>query len=297
MTAPSVKPSARRELPTSTVDLPSGPGPHPAIVGLHPASDGSRDHYLFRHLALVLPPAGIAVARFDRRGDDVPLEDQVEDTLGVLADLRKDARIDPRRIGLWGFSQGAWVAPLVAGRTDVAFLVLVASTGVAPAEQMLYGTAKHVRDAGFSEEDARRVTRAREVVDDYRRGRTGVHAAQAAIDDIKDERFFEHAYLPREARDLGPWPDMDFDPVPVFAKVKVPTLLFYGEDDEWQPIDASIAAWRRAAAEAGNPDVTILRLPGTAHAPTRSGREDVDSVDPDYERALIAWLTRVTRSG
>lgn len=277
--------------------MPAGPGPHPAIVGLHPADDASRDHYLFRHLARVLPPRGIAVARFDRRGYDVPFEDQIADTLDVLADLRRRPEIDPARIGLWGFSQGAWIAPMVASRTDVAFLVLIASVGVTPSAQMLYGTAKHVRAAGFGEDAGERVIAARRVVDGHRRGRGSLADAQRAIDEIRDEPFFDLAYLPRDARELGPWPDMDFDPEPIFAQVRVPTLLFYGEDDEWQPIDESVAAWRRAAESAGNDDVTVIRLPGTGHAPTRDGKKDETAVDPEYERALIAWLRRVTGLG
>ena len=277
--------------------MPPGSGPHPAIIGLHPADDASRDHYLFRHLAKVLPPRDIAVMRFDRRGYDIPFEDQITDTLDVWADLRRRPEIDPARIGLWGFSQGAWIAPMVAARTEVAFLVLVASVGVPPFAQMLYGTAKHVRAAGFGDEAADRVIAVRVVVDDHRRGRASVDAAQRAIDSIVNEPFFEHAYLPRDARALGPWPDMDFDPEPVFAKVRVPTLLFYGEDDEWQPIDESISAWRRAATRAGNDDVTVIRLSGTGHAPTRDGKKDETAVDPEYERALIAWLRSVTRLG
>jgi len=283
-------------LPTSALDLPTGPGPHPAIVGLHPADDASRDHYLFRHLAKVLPPRGIAVARFDRRGDDVPFDDQTADVLDVIAELRRRPDIDASRIGLWGFSQGAWIAPLVASRTDVAFLVLVASVGVTPAAQMLYGTAKHVCAAGFGDGAADRVIAARRAVDEYRRGRASLADAQRAIDAIKGEPFFAHAYLPADAGALGSWPDMDFDPAPVFAKVTVPVLLFYGEDDEWQPIDDSVAAWRRAAERAGNRDVTVVRLPGTGHAPTRGRRADIAAIDPVYERELAAWLMRTTHS-
>jgi len=246
----------------------------------------------------VLPPRGIAVARFDRRGDDVPLELQVEDVMGVIADLERRPEIDPRRIGLWGFSQGAWVAPLAASRSDkIAFLVLLASTGVTPADQMLYGTAKHARMAGYSEEAANRIASARRVVDDFRRGKASPDAAQVAIDTIRDEPFFEFAYLP--ARVDGPmsWPDMDFDPEPIFAGVKVPTLLFYGEDDEWSPIDASTVTWKRAAQRARNDAVTIIRLPGTAHAPTLGGVESIEAISPDYELTLVDWLGEVTRSG
>lgn len=245
----------------------------------------------------MLPPVGIAVARFDRRGYDVPLDVQVADTMLALAELERRPDVDPERIGLWGFSQGAWVAPLAASRSaKIAFLVLVASTGVSPAEQMLYGTAKHARMAGFGEDAAERIVAARRVVDDYRRGRVAMAAAQRAVDGIKGEPFFEHAFLRPDLAGVDvSWPDMDLDPESVFAKVRVPTLLFYGEDDEWQPIDASVAAWRRAAVRAGNPELTVVRLADTGHAPTRGGAENIESISPAYERALVEWLARVTR--
>jgi len=278
--------------------LPAGEPPFPAIVGLHGASDGSKDFFLFRHLAQLLPPHGVAVARFDRRGDDVPLDVQVTDTMGIVDELAARPDIDAGRIGLWGFSQGAWVAPLAASRsTKIAFLVLVASTGVSPAEQMLYGTAKHVRMAGFGEDAAQRVVAVRRAVDEHRRGALGRAEAQRAVDGIRREPWFDLAYLPADVGELGEWPDMDVDPEAIFANVRVPTLLFYGEDDEWSPIDASIAVWERAAARAGNGDVLAVRLKGTTHFPTMGGAESLDAVSQDYERALVDWLDRVTRRG
>jgi pimeloyl-ACP methyl ester carboxylesterase len=265
---------------------------------VHPADDGSRDHFLLRHLAYVLPPNGVAVARFDRRGNDVPLDIQVGDVLAVVEQLAASLYVDGRRIGLWGFSQGAWVAPLAATRSSkIAFLVLVASTGVTPAEQMLYGTARHVREAGYPEEAAEAVIATRRLVDEWRRGRASIDDAQRAVDELARHPWFEQAYLPRELSGAREWPDMDFDPAPIFAQVRVPTLLFYGEDDEWSPIDASIDAWTRAAERAGNRDVTIVRLPGTRHAPTLGGASSLRAVSPDYERTLVSWLKRVTRSG
>lgn len=285
-------------MPAPELAVPAGPGPHPAIVGLHGASDGSKDHFLFLHLAKVLPPRGVAVARFDRRGNDVPFDLQVEDAMRVVDELAVRPEIDAGRIGLWGFSQGAWVAPLAASRsTKIAFLVLVASTGVSPAEQMLYGTARHVRMAGFGEDAAERVVAVRRVVDEFRRGRVPLETAQSAVDGIRDEPFFPHAFLPQVVQRAAIWANMDFDPEQVFANVRVPTLLFYGEDDEWSPIEASIAAWERAAERAGNHDVLVVRLPGTSHFPTIGGVESLDRVSPQYERTLVEWLDRVTRSG
>jgi pimeloyl-ACP methyl ester carboxylesterase len=274
----------------AALTLPDGPGPHPALIALHPAADRSLDQYLFRHLATVLPPRGIAVLRYDRRGDDVPLEAQAADTASAIATLRSRDDIDAARIGLWGFSQGAWVAPLVASESqEVAFLVLVASTGVSPSEQMLYGCAKHAREAGFSVHEVDRLVALRRTADEWRRGHLTRERAQVAVDAVAHEPWFEHAYVQRELGD-GIWPNMDFDPEAVFAQVRIPVLLFYGEDDEWQPIDASIATWQRAARRSGNADVTVVRLAGTRHAPTLGGREDATAIAPEYERTLIAWL-------
>ena len=274
----------------AALTLPAGSGPYPALIALHPAADRSRDQYLFNHLAAVLPPRGIAVLRYDRRGDDVPLEAQAADTASAMATLRSRGDIDAARIGLWGFSQGAWVAPLVASEShEVAFLVLVASTGVSPSEQMLYGTTKHAREAGLGLDAERGIVALRRTVDDWRRGRVRRANAQAAVDAASSEPWFEHAWVQRTLGD-GNWPNMDFDPEPVFSRVRVPVLLFYGDDDEWQPIERSMATWRRAAARAANDDVTIVRLAGTRHAPTLHGGEDIASIAPEYERALVAWL-------
>jgi pimeloyl-ACP methyl ester carboxylesterase len=84
---------------------------------------------------------------------------------------------------------------------------------------------------------------------------------------------------------------MDFEPLDVFARVRVPLLLFYGEEDEWSPIDASEAAWREAAARSGNADVTVCRLPGTMHHPTLGGEEALEAISPLYETTLVSWLT------
>ena len=280
------------ELP-ATLTLPEGSGPHAAIVPLHPASERGRDQMLFAHLAEVLPRAGIAVLRYDRRGDDVPLDDQVADALSAVAALQRRSDIDRTRIGLWGFSQGAWVAPRAASVTrDVAFLVLVAATGVSPAAQMRYGTARHVREAGYSADVVARLMVLRTAFEDYARGQIERSTAQGVVDSVKDEPWFEHAYVRADLPSApGFWPDMDFDPVSYFRDVRVPTLLFYGEDDEWQPIDESITAWRRAADLAGNPEVTIVRLPGTRHAPTTGDVDERRAISPEYEDELLGWLS------
>src|SRR5215472_11180020 len=94
---------------TATLTMPAGPV-RGGLVPLHPANEPSRDQFLFRHLALILPPRGVAVLRFDRRAfrddADVPLALQAKDALAVLQELRQVRGVGAAPLGVWGFSQG-----------------------------------------------------------------------------------------------------------------------------------------------------------------------------------------------
>jgi uncharacterized protein len=267
---------------------------HGGVVPLHPAGDGSRHQFLFEHLARTLVPRGIAVLRFDRRPSrddaDVPFAVQADDALEGLRVLR--AHVGTAPVGLWAWSQGAWAAALAASRSpDVAFLVLLAACGVSPAEQMRYGTAEQLRQDGYGDDDTlRELAELREALEDAVREPGRRTTAQAVIDRYADRAWFPLAYVPRTLAPSTGWPDMDFDPAPVLAGVRCPVLLFYGEEDEWTPVEPSIAAWRSAAAKAGNTDLTVIRLPGTGHAPTAGGVHDRAAISPAYTDALTEWL-------
>lgn len=281
---------------SASLTLPAGIRVRGGLIPVHPASDGSRDQFLFRHLADALEPQGVAVLTYDRRtfpqGGSVPLETQALDALAAIQCLRQRLGGVDVPIGLWGYSQGAWAAPLAASRfSGVAFLILCASTGVSPAVQMRYGTARQLRLAAFGEEEIAALLQLRTAVEEYLRGRLARENAQDLLDRAAREPWFTLAWVRRVLPEPGAWIDMDFNPELVFERVHCPVLLFYGEDDEWQPIDESIATWERAASRSGNRDITIVRLPGTGHEPTIGGH-DVASISPLYTQTLRSWLER-----
>jgi pimeloyl-ACP methyl ester carboxylesterase len=262
-----------------------------ALVALHGAGAGTRDYFLYRHLHELLPPAGIGVVTFDRRGDGESTGDasrgrfevQVEDALAVLE------AVGAERVGLWGFSQGGWIAPLAAAGSDrVAFVVGVASTGVTPSEQMMYATAEQFGRAGYGARVVKRVLALRRANEDHVHGRSPGHEAELAAElrAAMDEPWWLLAFLPPiplDAEGCRLWiEEMDFDPRPVFAEVRVPALLFYGEDDGWTPVEPSVAAWREARGD----DVDIVVIPEASHEMTLPD----GTVAPAYERKLVDWL-------
>ena len=267
-----------------------------AVVALHGAGEGTRKGFLYEHLHRVLPPAGIGVVTFDRRGEGESTGGSSRGRFDVQARdaLAVRAAVDAEDVGLWGYSQGAWIGPLAAASSDrVAFLVLVASTGVTPSEQMMYATAEQLRRAGYGEDVVARALDLRRAFEDSVHGRETTPDAElaAALRSGLDEEWWSLAFLPAtllddEGRRL--WiEEMDFDPRLVFARVRVPTLLFYGADDAWTPVAASVDAWRRARGG----DVEIVVVPEATHELTLPD----GSLAPVYERTLVAWLVKRSR--
>ena len=264
-----------------------------AIVALHGAGEGTRDSALYRHLHELLPPAGIGVVTFDRRGEgestgDVSrgrFEEQVEDVLAVI-----DA-VDADRVGLWGISQGGWIGPLAAAASDdVAFLVLVASTGVTPSDQMMYAVEKQLRLAGFGDDAVDKALELRRRFEDWIHTRAPEpdEALAAALLAALDEPWAGQLWLPPSLLDeegTRLWiEEMDFDPRPSFAQVRVPTLLFYGEADSWTPVEPSVEAWREARGD----QVEIVVVPEAEHDMTLAD----GTLAPEYTNKLVDWLTR-----
>jgi uncharacterized protein len=264
--------------------------PAPALVAVHGAEAAVREYPLYRHLHAVLPKAGFAAVTFDRRGEGDSTGEPsagrfdllADDAVAVVEHVAGLDEIDADRIGLWGISQGGWVAPLAATRSGrVAFLVLVASIGVSPAEQMREAVPRQLRLAGYGDDAVALERAARAELEDVVHGRGSAERAQALLDQARRQQWWPLAYLPDhvlEGEERRGWiEEMDFDPEPVFARVRVPTLLFFGEDDEWIPLEESIQAWRRGRGD----DVEIVRLPGVGHEPIGSR---------EYEDVMLEWL-------
>ncbi len=199
--------------------------------------------------------------------------------------------VEAERVGLWGISQGGWIGPLAAARSDeVAFLVLIASTGVTPSDQMMYAVEQQLRLAGYGDDAVERA------LDLRRRFELHVHDPQPERDEhlaadllaALDEPWVGQLWLPPmllddESRRL--WiEEMDYDPRPSFAQVRVPTLCFYGAADSWTPVEPSVEAWRAARGD----EVEIFVIPGAEHDLTLPD----GSFAPEYDRRLVEWLAR-----
>lgn len=125
--------------------LPDSPaGPVPAVVLIHGSGASDMDEKVmkltpFRDLAEGLAGHGIASLRYDKRTfayarklakiDLTVREETIDDALLAIELLKRDPRIDPKRVFLLGHSMGAMLAPRIdAQGGNVRGLILMAGT-------------------------------------------------------------------------------------------------------------------------------------------------------------------------
>ncbi|MEO7190474.1 MAG: alpha/beta fold hydrolase [Vicinamibacterales bacterium] len=283
-----------------TLSKPSNAAPRlPAVILV--SSPGPQDRDLtvfgvsiFGQLANALADAGFAVVRYDGRGvgrsggrtENAALAEYAEDVLHVVGWLRKRRDIDPERIAVVGYSEGAPVALTAAGREKrIKGVVLVAAPGRTGREVTL--------------EQQQHVLSRLNIPESEKASRTSL---QTRIIDAAVTGNWEG--MPRELRDQAdsPWFKgwLLFDPATAIAKLEQPLLLVHGTVDREIPAAHSerletLARARRKAPEAATRRVLVT---GVNHLliPADTGEVDEYATLPDrnLSRDLVAsiatWL-------
>ncbi|MEW5763398.1 MAG: alpha/beta hydrolase family protein [Acidobacteriota bacterium] len=255
--------------------VPEGRGPFPAVLHVN-GSQGSRAD---------VGPAGNFFVRqgflfmaFDKRGagqstgrwQEASLEDLAGDVLRGLEVLKSRPDVNPRRMGLWGASQGGWVAAIAASRSpDVSFLVVQSGSGVSVVENMAHESRSQMAGAGLSgadlEEGSALVGRLLGMMADGK-PHEEIAAVGAAAEGKPYAPFAAFGKLPRDHY-LWKWVRLcgHTDSADALRKVRCPVLWFLGDRDSQVPAAVSEKRILDALAAAGNPDYTVKVLSPANH--------------------------------
>lgn len=298
---------------SGTLYSPGGRDRHGAIVVFHGASSPLRSSPLYEHLIRVLPALGIAVFVYDRRGTgrsegvpnsgDFPL--LPDDGIAALRLLRTNPRIDPSRMGVWGLSQGGWLALLAASRSaDVRFAVAISAPLVTPDVQMMFSSTNTLRVFGYSNADIEQMKATRKAVDDYMRGTDTKEHAQELLDAASTKAWFKYLYMGSHVTDrsISTWRrEISNDPMPILAKVHVPLLVLYGAADPVIPV--SLSRQRLQTFVPTHPKMAVAIVAEADHG-MQIGVDPKHLLDPsaadeerpnseEYIARLASWLTRI----
>ncbi|WP_227998041.1 alpha/beta hydrolase family protein [Nocardia australiensis] len=247
---------------TGTVHSPIGATGRPGVVLVHGSGDGRGDHY--SQVADAFARAGIVALRYDKRTEGYTPSHRdysllADDALAGLAALRNRPEVDPDRVGLWGLSEGGWVAPLAASRsTDVAFLITIGANSVSPATQQTWAN-------------------------ETRFGAAGVRGSM--VDVLARNGI-------RQLAGAGQFAQADYDPIPVLARIGQPVLAIWGDQDRLTPPGDSLRGFQAAFARAGKSNYTLVTLPNAQHGgqPTTDGFDKLPGLAPGYGELMGEWV-------
>lgn len=282
---------------------------HPTIVLIHGADDETRE------MGFLIPyfvSHGLNVVAYDQRGTGESTgswqftgpNSKADDVVAVLQKIKSDPAVNAHQIGVWGFSNGGWVAPIVATRFPLAFMILKSASSETIVENVLYEIGQALREHD-------RFT-PRQVSDalDFERTmflaletNSNWSAAGAALNAAKNQPWFPYMRIPPGMTAPPPSPMLSalraaliYDPTATLQRVRTPTLALFGAIDKNVDSADSAARFRKAFNRAGMKDLTIFIFPGAGHTLERSttGYED-DPSRPErmvegYPEAMIRWL-------
>lgn len=268
----------------------------PVVIVVHGANAQLRSDY--RHYADAFAQKGMGAFIYDKRGwgrstggkgwaDIYALAD---DLVEVIEHVRQHPTVSS--LGLCGFSNGCWVAPLAATRVEgaVKFIIACSGSGVTPADQECYRrgmVAAH--ELGATPEQAALIREFWEHAMQFVGTGEWTPAFEQVLERINTDAGIQalpkHEGMPEDLQPVPPvlnreeWEKMGgdssfmlFDVVPVFADLTtIPVLSVWGEQDTVVPVQESITAMREGMAN--HPDYTYFVVPDVEHSLTIAGKE------------------------
>lgn len=235
---------------TAPIGAPEG---QPGMLFMHGA--GTAGHTNFTDQAQALASAGVYVLVPAKRMDTYTTtsrdyEAMASDYLVSWDVLASTPGVDPQQVGIYGESEGAWIAPIAAVlEPDVAFLVLVSAPVVPPREQGAFAMDSYLRNTHVPWPLFRAIPRA-----------TG-------------------ASIPG-----GGFEYIDFDVSPWQQRLTQPVLMVYGTGDSSMPLIQGPLQVIHDMAVGGNDAYTLRYFDGANHGIRIDGE-----LAPGFTDVLAAW--------
>jgi alpha-beta hydrolase superfamily lysophospholipase len=285
---------------SGTVLLPLTGDALPGVVFVH--GSGAEGRWASRYLASQLASRGIASLIFDKRGVGTStgdwrratLEDLATDGAAAVARLSQEPRVDARRVGLHGHSQGGTLAPLVAARSNtVAFVVGSAAAGLPTDSTEIFSILNSVYPRAQSAADSASANAyASELVAVAYHGRSRARL-DSLVNALRDRTWFFAPPPPDNAYWSFSPIFAQYRPLEWWSRVRVPVLLVYGADDQRVPAVQSAERIAATLRNAGNTDVNVQIHPGADHTfRLTPGPSGWPRTAPDYMPGLLDWLTK-----
>ncbi|HTE42641.1 MAG TPA: alpha/beta hydrolase [Steroidobacteraceae bacterium] len=294
------------------IDFPRGQGPYPAVLIIHGSGgtdvfNGSNDyngHYV--SLRNEFRSVGVATVVWDKPGSGCsqggysngnPITERATETVAALRALKGRSGIDASRMGLWGISQGGWVAPMAAVRTaDVKFLIVVSAPARDAVSQLEYQALTLLKNNGVPDAELKiagsHLRRAFAIM----RAGGPVEEFSAAVEPLQRYPALRELGItvgtPDDYRAWQSSVDYQYRPDTALRELQQPVLAIFGNQDVLIDWNESARIYSETFRASGNQDTTIKIFRNATHELKSPGSE---SYAKDYLSTMRAWLQKHTK--
>lgn len=287
-----------------TLYVPDTPSTVPLIVVIPGSDNGGRAQWEYRGYGVALASAGIACYVYDKRGvgestrvaERIQFEDYASDVAAIVRDLRRRPGIDAKRVGVFGLSQGGWIAAMAAARNDaIRFVVLAAGPSRSVEQQELDRVEYTLRERKASDADTAAAIAYTKTMFDAAYGRVPASAYTPAFDVLQTKPSWGDVVSgpdPGETAGdvLKDWQAMRYDPTSDLRALRVPVLAYFATSDDMVPPDTNLAAMETDLRNA--PARKIVVVPGANHG--LFAGQGVTEISPGWPGTYWRWDRRAS---
>jgi alpha/beta superfamily hydrolase len=304
---------------SGTLTLPDKKGSYPAVILISGSGPQDRNSYIMGHkpfllLAHELTQSGVAVLRFDERGvgqsegefQEASLDDLIADVKSAFDYLKKRPEVDSKKIGLLGHSLGGILAPRLATKEEISFLVLLAAPGIDGNKMMLKQRADFLKLRGLNDTQVEKSNEMLSTTYDF------ILSTEAEGQQMKDELsvFFADNYadvmmekeLMAMAEQLSSRELLGIlrnKPSTYLSLVNCPVLAIGGSKDFQVSSKENLEAIELELKKGGNQQVEIKEFEGLNHLLQESETGDISeygvieqTMSPEVLEHVKEWIKR-----
>jgi dienelactone hydrolase len=239
---------------------PAGGGRHPAVVMIGGSGPTTREP--LREQAEFFAEHGVAALIYDKRGagdstggSDYRYSDLAGDARAAVTTLRARPEVRASAVGVWGFGEGASIAPMAAaGNPGVAAVMAVSPSALPPASQQEWAVRRALDVGG----------------------------AGAGVDAVS--RYYAVASDASGS-------DLRLDPAVAWRQVEQPVMAVWGSADRLVPIRDSALALRSALARSGGGGDRVFRtFVGASHSLGVASEGGRAGSAPAFKELAASWM-------
>lgn len=318
----SFKPLKLLHEDAAVIDAPGGP----LGVSLYSTGENKRTTIVLIHgndpetreMGFLIPYfvlSGVNVISYDQRGtgkssgnwqENGPVQ-RAADVEAVYDAYSTNPHVDITHMGVWGFSNGGWTAPIVAIHRPFQFMILKSGPPESIEANVYYTLAQALQHEKY---DAQAIASAGDTwrsILDALSGKGSWDAARTLYSAASSKPWFKDSYLPYfyppnlgfpppAAAAAGMKRELLYDPTETLEKLRTPTLALFGARDRNVDVGNAPALFKSDFARSGMRDFNIHIYPDAGHTLKVSATgfngepSQPERLTAGYPRIMVKWL-------